>query len=146
MTASEKTELAGIGVVTVVLFLIHPLLPEHMELGYVLVSLGLLFLLQSLLRDLWILSQKKNKPDPTKQGRFMCLESIIGFAPLIASALIIVAGWREAIDLPHLFWPLSAAAVMMTCFLIKDWVIDLKALRIRKEKDHINIIFKWNPQ
>lgn len=145
MTTSEKTELVGIGVVAGVVFLMNPMLPENMELGYVLVSLGLLFLVQSLLRDLWILSIKKTTPDQAKQGRFMCLESIIGFVPLIAAVLIISAGWRKAIDLPHLFWPLGAAVVMMICFLIKDWVIDLKALRIRKEKDHINIIFKWNP-
>ena len=145
MTSLEKTELAGMGVITGVVFLLNPLLPNRMELGYVLVSFALLFLLQSLLRDLWILSIKKPKSGKAKQGRFMCLESVIGFVPLIAAVLIIAAGWRKAIDLPHLFWPLGAATIMMTCFLIKDWVIDLKALRIRKETDHINIIFKWNP-
>lgn len=144
MKMSDKKELMWIAGAAVALFILNPLLPERMEIGYVLVSLTLLFLIQSLIRDLRILFRRESTNAEAEAGRFTCLESVVGFTPLIAAVVLIAAGWRERVDLPRLFWPLAGTAVMLSCFMIKDFVIDLKTLRVRKHPDHVNMVFRWN--
>lgn len=146
MTTLEKRELLGIIIVTIALGAINGMLPKRLEIGYLLVALALLFLIQSLIRDLVILATQRKDSGNSVQGRFMCVESIVGFVPLVISILIISIGQRQEIALHQLFWPTAGLLIMLTCFLIKDWVVDLKNLRIRKEKNHINIVFKWNPR
>lgn len=144
MKKSDKRELLWIAGAAVDLFVLNPLLPQRMEMGYVLVSLTLLFLIQSLIRDLRILFRQERPNAEAEAGRFTCLESVVGFAPLIAAVVLIAAGSRDRVELPGLFWPLAGTAVMLSCFMIRDYVIGLKTLRVRKHPDHVNMVFRWN--
>jgi hypothetical protein len=144
MSGKVNREWTVIGAVIVLTALASSRLPAQMEAGYILVSLALVFLIQSLIRDLLILSEKKASEEAQRVARCICLESSIGFIPIIVAAILISAGLRTPVDLPIWFWPSAVGTTLLLCFLIRDYVIDLKTGRLRREKDHVNIVFKWN--
>jgi len=143
MKKIEKGELGWIGFAVVLIAVLRHRLPTQLEAAYMLTALTLLFLAQSLIRDLWLMYSRKGQAGESKKLRCFCVESVVGFVPIILAAALIGLGIRPQIAVSASIWPLAAAFVMALGFLIKDYVIDLRTLKVRKEKDHINIIFKW---
>lgn len=74
------------------------------------------------------------------------METFLGFAPLILAIMLISAGFRSPMELPAAFWPAAVLLVMVLSYIVKDLVIDLKTLQVRRHPNHMNIIFKWNPE
>ena len=143
MKKIEKGELGWIGFAVVLIAVLRHRLPTQLEAAYMVTALTLLFLAQSLIRDLWLMYSRKGQAGESKKLRCFCVESVVGFVPIILAAALIGLGIRPQIAVSASIWPLAAAFVMALGFLIKDYVIDLRTLKVRKEKDHINIIFKW---
>lgn len=142
MKTADKTELvlAACVVATSAFFRQH--LPQRMELGYFVLALGLLFLVQTLLRDLWLLFRlRKMDRESMPAAPCMCLESAIGFIPVITALILLSAGASHPIHLPPWAWPLGAAIVLLTGFGLKDYVFEWGPWRIRKDPDHINLRF-----
>jgi hypothetical protein len=70
----------------------------------------------------------------------MCAESTIGMTGIIAGVAILGVGINY---LSQLGWYILFMVVMTIGFLIKDYVIEWNPFHLRKDKDHINIVFTW---
>jgi hypothetical protein len=132
-----------IALATMATAVLHQRLPPRMEAGYFILALGLLFLAQSLIRDLWILSRKREVSKPQRAVRCMCLETGVGIVPVIVSAILMFGGFSRPVTIPSWAWMLSIPATMLTCFWLKDYVFEWNPWRIRRDDDHTNIIFTW---
>lgn len=142
MKASEKTELALIAAVVTTAVLFNRYLPPRIESGYLILVLGLLFLFQTLLRDLWLLFRQRSRSrDSMPVANCMCLEAGIGFVPVVASGILLWGGFSRVLNISVWAWTGAVAGVLLTGFWLKDYVIELRPLRIRKDPDHINFIF-----
>ncbi|MEE9369026.1 MAG: hypothetical protein V3V05_09200 [Pontiella sp.] len=142
MQVAHKTELGLIALVTGFAILFQRHLPDQMESGYFILTLGLLFLFQTLLRDLWLLSrQRKILRSSMKAAKCMCLESGIAFVPVIASALLIIGGFSQIISIPPFVWLITIPTILLFDFRLKDYVFEWNPFRIRRDPDHVNILF-----
>ena len=144
MRTSEKTELSLSAAVTVFIALCRDFLPNRMESGYFILSLGILFLVQTLLRDIWLMYRLRSTPRSSMPGaRCMCLESAIGFIPVIAAAALLFSGLSRPVSIPAWAWPTGTAVILAAGFFLKDYVFEWKPFRIRKAPNHINLTFSW---
>jgi hypothetical protein len=145
MTIAEKIELALIPVLGVSIWLMGAELPASVSTGALLLGVSILLLLQSLIRDLWLLTKQRRATPPSsrREARCMCVESAVGATGVTVGLMVLGSG----IDLvaPINGWNLSclAAVVMVIGFVIKDYVLEWKPFRIRRDKDHVNIVFTW---
>ncbi len=145
MKLAEKTELVLISMVVAGIAVFNGQLPARMQSGYFILTLGLLFLFQALLRDLWLLLRMRKTPrDSMPQASCMCLEAGIGFIPVIVAAVLVGGGYSRAVDLSALAWIGAVAVVLLIGLWLKDYVFELRPFRIRRDPDHINFIFSLN--
>ena len=145
MNIVEKTELLVIGFVVVLIGFIQAELPSSMPISYLVLYGAALLLLQSLLRDFWYLFQSRGKESieskVTIQG--MCLESTVGGFGIVLGVVLSLAGLTINVMMLGWFWLVLVAAVLALGFLIKDLVIEWSPCRVRRDKNHMNIIFSW---
>lgn len=142
MKKSEKVELGLILLTVASVFAVSGHLPRQAEAGYVVLALGLVFLVQTLLRDLWLIYRmRRQKRSELPAVRCVCLESGMGFLPVIAAAILIPFGFALEVTLAPWFWPAAVLLTLLAGLGLKDFVIDLKPFRIRRDPDHINYRF-----
>jgi hypothetical protein len=146
MTKTEKIELALIPVLGIGIWLMAPLLPDRIGVGKLLLWSSALLLLQSLIRDLWLLARHKSylEPESLKKARCMCVESTLGATGIVAGIIILGSGVDRLVTMNGWRWLLLVMLVMATGFLIKDFVVEWGPLRFRRDKNHMNIVFTWN--
>ena len=146
MTIAEKIELAIIPVLATGFCLMSPSLPEQVSVGELLLWTSALLLLQSLVRDLWLLARQKHnlEPGPLKKARCMCVESTLGATGIVAGIIILGSGIDRLVTMNEWSWGLLVMLVMATGLLIKDFVVEWGPLRFRRDKNHMNIVFTWN--
>lgn len=145
MTHIEKVELLLIALTGISIGSISTYLPKSVGFGRLLLAVSALLLLQSLIRDIWSLIQQKHvKKTETKTiMRCMCVESTIGITGVVIGIMMLGSGFERSLALKDWAWSIVAVAVLLLGFLIKDYVMELKPFRLRKNKDHHNIIVKW---
>jgi len=145
MTKTEKIELALIPVLGIGIWLMAPLLPDRIGAGKLFLWTSALLLLQSLIRDLWILARHKHNVEtgPFNKVRCMCVESTVGATGIIAGIIILGSGVDLLMIMNGLSWGLLVMLVLATGLLIKDFVVEWGPLRFRREKNHMNIVFTW---
>jgi hypothetical protein len=145
MTVAEKVELGLLPALAVASWLIAPILPSHVGIGELLVGGSALLLFQSLVRDLWLLASSKRKPkaNPERVARCMCVESTVGTTGIVIGFLLLNWKLGKQVAIERWGWSLLAILFLGAGFLIKDYVLELKPWRIRKDKDHVNIIVRW---
>jgi hypothetical protein len=145
MSLAEKVELTLIVAGAVVFYALAPVLPKHVTLGNLLLGASALLLLQGLLRDLWLLAKTKRKPpqNPPRTASCMCVESIIGITGVLAGLILVGCGIAVTVPMGRPGWCLFALLALGTGFFIKDYVVEFKPWRIRRDKDHVNIIVRW---
>ena len=146
MTKIEKFELALIPVLGIGIWLMAPLLPDRIGVGKLMLWSSALLLLQSLIRDLWLLAKLKHnvEPGPLKKARCMCVESALGATGIVAGIIILGSGVDRLVTMNGWTWGLLVTLVLATGFLIKDFVVEWSPLRFRRDKNHMNIVFTWN--
>ena len=110
--------------------------PISIRASYVLLGLGALLLLQSLLRDLCILWQRRHVETvgATHSGQYFCVESAVGLLGVVCGGLLLASRFDSAIKLDHNTLSGMTLAVLCTGFLIKDWVIQANPWRIGREQ------------
>jgi len=144
MKRAEKVELLVILSFAAGVSLLSDRLPSQIETGYLVLSLGLVFLFQTLLRDLWLMWKQREISRASMPGAAcMCLESSVGFIPVIVAGVLLFSGLSQPVAFSGLAWGLGVTIIMLFGFLLKDYVIELNPLRIRKDPDHINMRFVW---
>lgn len=133
-----------IPVTAMAIWFLIPVLPHTLPTGQLLLYASALILLQSLARDLWLLSRKSRAQDKNrKAARCMCIESTVGATGVIAGGVLLGAGVGQPVSMSGWSWPVLSVLVLGTGFLVKDYILEWSPWRIRRDKDHMNIVFTW---
>ena len=145
MTKAEKIELALIPLLGAGFWCMAPLFPDQASFGRLLLWISALLLLQSLVRDIWLLARQKRNLEPAlpKKARCMCVESTAGTTGIVAGIIILGSSVDRLLAMNGWSWGLLVMLVMATGLLIKDFVIEWGPLRFHRDKDHMNIVFTW---
>ena len=145
MSTLEKFELALIPVIGLVVGLLVPALPRAINAGYLLLTMSAILLLQSLLRDLFLLASVKKSSQPQmNKVRCMCLESTVGITGIVVGAGLFGLGVDAAIMLQNWSGSVLVLIILGTGFGIKDFILETNPWRVRQDKNHMNIIVTWN--
>jgi hypothetical protein len=145
MSRTERVELGLITVVTVSFFLVAGMMPERVSIGNLLLGAAAIVLLQSLVRDVWLLAKARRKP-PTNAPRVkqcMCLESTVGITGVVVGIITVMCRVGMTAPMGRWTWAAFVLVSLGTGYLMKDYVVELKPWRIRRDKDHLNIIVRW---
>jgi hypothetical protein len=145
MTIAEKIELALIPAFGIGVWLIAPGLPDNVGVGQLLLATSAFLLFESLIRDLWLLirDRRVKKSSPRRKDRCMCIESTVGATGVIVGLVLPGSGMDYPVTMNNWTWSLLVITIMILGFMIKDYVVELGPIRVRRDKDHMNIIFTW---
>lgn len=143
MTSAERFELFCAPLAAAAAWLAWPALPHRVAVGWLLLAASALLLLQSLLRDLWLLRAGRGRAAEQRTASAMCIESLVGMAGVVAGALASLAAATTTVELSRLAFALGVFAVVVAGFLLKDWVVERRPWRLRREPDHLNLIVRW---
>ena len=145
MTTAERIELALIPLVGVAVWLIAERLPAQIGIGSLLLAGSVLLLLQGLIRDLWLLFKRRqdSQTGPRKEALCMCVESTVGVTGVVAGLIVLGSAADSTLFLGRTLWSILAVAVLIIGFAIKDFVFEWQPFRIRRDKDHVNLVFSW---
>jgi len=145
VTIDNKVEPVIIAITGFVVYFAADLFPQQLGIARLFLYLAALLLLQSLLRDLWILSRRSsNNVMPTKKASCLCLESVVGIIGIVIGALFFGFGFDQAVSIKPWAWSVMLTFVLGFGFLIKDYVLQWRPWRIYQDKDHRNIVVVWN--
>ena len=145
MTSAEKIELAMIPVLSGLIASLADHLPQVVDLGNLVLTASGLLLFQGLIRDLWLLAKAKRepKPDAIQKTRCICLESTVGMSGIVIGLVLLGAGLDWPIIMANWSWCLLVALTTIIGFAMKDYVVEWMPFRLRKDADHMNIVFTW---
>ncbi len=149
MEIAEKFELGLIIIVAIGIRAAGILLPDQIRLGSLLLGASALLLFQSLIRDLWLLAKARRTAatiPPRRVARCMCVESTMGISGVAIGLITLACGIGTQVSMGKWCWSGIALLVFGTGFLIKDYVLESNPFRIRRDKDHVNIIVRWKKQ
>lgn len=145
MNRAEIVELTLIPVLGTGFWWIAAKLPEHIELGRLMLGASALLLFQSLIRDLWLLAKARRNPQPSppRVARCMCVESMVGITGIVVGLTLF--GWRigKPVSMGRWNWSIIVMLVMGAGFVMKDYVLETKPWRLRRDPNHLNIIVRW---
>ena len=145
---ADKLELGIIIFVSIGLYLLDVGAPSQVYFGLGVVWLAAIIFIQSLIRDLSIMARKsashrKTTKQKVSESRCLCMESVVGIGVLLIGFLLIFAGNATLISVDGILKSVIVFVVLVLGFSIRNLVVFLKPLRIRSEKEHMNIIVKW---
>ena len=145
MTTAEKIELVLIPILGLSIWLMATELPASVSVGTLLLGASVILLLQSLIRDLWLLAKQKRATllIPRREGRCMCVESTVGFTGVAVGLVVLGSGIDWSVSMEGWNWCFLVVLVMAIGFAIKDYLFEWSPFRIRRDKDHVNIVFTW---
>lgn len=145
LNASEWIEVALIALVGAGFWFAGAVLPEQMGLGQLLLGASALLLFQSLLRDLWLLAKarRKTQTTPPRVAKCMCVESMVGLTGIAIGLALFSWPIGKPVSMGRSSWSAFPILVLAAGFVIKDYVLEAKPWRLRRDKDHVNIIVKW---
>jgi hypothetical protein len=145
MTITEKIELALVPLAGAMTWMLGDLLPAETGIGSLLLASSGLLLIQGLFRDLWLLS-RRNSVEPQGEQHTtlcMCVESTVGVTGVVAGLIVLGTAVDWPLHISPLLWSLLAMAVLAVGFAIKDLIFEWRPFRVRRDKDHLNIVFSW---
>ena len=145
MTTAEKSEIALIPLAGACAWLAGTWLPQDIGVGSLLLASSVLILLQGLLRDLWLLSQRKAAQQSGERQEIlcMCVESTVGVTGVVAGLIILGSALNRPVPMTPWLWSLLAITVLVVGFAVKDLIFEFRPFRVRRDKDHLNIVFSW---
>jgi len=73
----------------------------------------------------------------------MCIESTVGATGVVMGAILSGAGIGQPVSMTEWTWSVLVVLVLSGGFLMKDYVLEWSPWRIRRDKDHMNIVFTW---
>lgn len=145
MTLTEKVEIALIALAGVASWFAAGWLPADISVGALLLGASVLLLGQGLVRDLWLLSRRKQgeQRGVRREALCMCMESTVGATGVVAGLVVLGSAIDSTLSTSPLLVSAVAIGVLVLGFAIKDLILDFRPFRIRREKDHLNIVFSW---
>lgn len=145
MTAAEKIELALIPAAGVISWTTAERVATQISSGALLLGASVLLLLQGLIRDLWLISQRSRQSQigTPQEALCMCVESTVGVTGVIAGLIILGSTIDSQLSVSPLLISFITLGVLIIGFAIKDLIFEFRPFRIRRDKDHVNIVFSW---
>ena len=144
MRTQEWVELALIAALVIAVYLFATtLLGAQLTIGRLTLYLSALLLGQSLVRDLYLITQKSEAHGEPAAAQCMCIESTVGGLGIVVGALLMLLLTDGLVTLSPGAWTAAVLVTLLVGFFIKDYVFGWNPWRIEKDRDHINIIFKW---
>jgi len=145
MTRAEWIELSLVAFVAAASSQTAQFLPAAIPLWQIVLGLAALLLAQSLVRDVVIvIRQRREKSNvPKKIARCLCLESTVGATGMAAGAAVASLGVTRQFTVSPWEISIAVAATMILGLVIKDLVISWEPPRVRREKDHVNLLVRW---
>ena len=145
MTTAERIELALIPFVGVAVWLTAARLPGQIGIGPLLLAASVLLLFQGLIRDLWLLFKRRQDSQigARREALCMCVESTVGLTGIVAGLILLGSAADLTLLVGRTLWSILAVAVLAIGFAIKDLVFEWRPFRIRRDKDHVNLVFSW---
>jgi len=145
MTPAEKLEIALIPVIGAVSGLMAGWLPTRISIGALLLGASVLLLAQGLIRDLWLISRRKQESQNgvRQEALCMCVESTVGVTGVVAGLVILGSAIDSKLSASPLLISVLAMGVLVLGFAVKDLILELRPFRIRRDEDHLNIVFSW---
>jgi len=141
---AKKIEIVLILIVGLGFLLAGRILPHETGLGNILIGASALLLLQSLVRDLWLLIRQRRSPQQAtgRVARCMCVESTLGATGVFAGTILLGTGIDRVVVMSNWAWSVLALAVMILGLAMKDYVFEWSPWKLYQDKDHLNIVFK----
>jgi hypothetical protein len=145
MTRAEQLELALVPLLGVAAGLLGNRLSASVTVGALLLAASCLLLLQGLVRDLWRLSQRRREvtSGPVRTALCLCAESTVGVAGVVAGLALLGSPIGAAVPLNPMIAGGLTAGVLAFGFAIRDLVVEARPFRIRRERDHLNLVVGW---
>ena len=145
MTVAEKVELALIPLVGVAIWNYPGPLPGIVGVGSLLLTASVLLLVQGLVRDLWLLLKRRrqSRAGARREALCMCVESTVGVTGVVAGLILAGTAVDATLHVSQSRWGILASMVLAIGFAIKDFVFEWRPFRIRRDKDHVNLVFSW---
>ena len=69
--------------------------------------------------------------------------STVGATGIVVGAILLGSGITRSFVMDDWIWSVLVMLIMGVGFLIKDYVLEWNPWRIRRDKDHMNIVFTW---
>lgn len=144
MSKLERLELAAIVVLASAIWFGAQRFSSHISAANLVLLFSGLLLLQSLIRDLSILFIRRNiAHTPSRTVRCMCVESTVGVTGVLLGVSLIGLGVSATIAMDQIRWTLVFFITTGIGFLVKDLIFQWCPWKVRREKDHLNIVFSW---
>jgi len=145
MVTAARIELVLVTVTVSVLAMVVRQWPINLPVGQFILVLSVIFLLQTLLRDIWLLLKRNLYPqrNDARKGQCFCLESVVGLSGVCIGLGLLLANLGYSIELSSTAWLVSIMTIMLACYWLRDYVFSWKPWRIYKDPDHANIILAW---
>lgn len=145
LSPAEKVELAAIPVVATLTAWFAPRPSLRLELGEFIAGAALLVLVQGFFRDLWLLRQARRQTNttPPAEAACMCVESVLGLTGIVAGVAFVGLGFDRPVALSPGALTALVATTMIAGYLLKDFVFGWSPWRIRREKNHAQLIVRW---
>lgn len=113
------------------------LLPESLPASAVFRNAGVVMLLQSLARDVYLLASGRAAAagGTPRRGWFVCVESVLGLGLVMQGLLLWALGTQARIALPPAAWALTALMWWVIGYAVRDVVFE-----VRRDPDHLNLL------
>jgi hypothetical protein len=143
MTLAEKTELGVIVAISGFTLWAAPQLPWKLRLGNLLLICAVTMLVQSLIRDIYrLIQRRRHRSDDTRiYARCICAESVVGLGTVAAGLLVLVSGWNRDVVMSCSTWCVSILVSLTAGFALKDLVVQWNPWRVYRVADHGQIVF-----
>ncbi|MDP6356869.1 MAG: hypothetical protein QF473_17290 [Planctomycetota bacterium] len=147
MSRIERTEAILIAMCVPAVGVSAAYIPQQIRLDNFVLTLAVLLLIQTLVRDIYLIRQLKHQPKRVELEpmRCICLESVIGVTGVIIGLTLLLTRSNHVLYVSPISWSIAAFIVMAIGFLIKDLILEMGPWRIRRDRDHLNIVFAWRP-
>ncbi len=132
-----RVELALVAAAVVVTGLLSPRLPRNASLGDLLMVAAVVIFVQSLGRDLVRLRRARAGGSSASQVTCVCVESTVGLSAVVAGIALSLFWAPVRVPMAPAVWPLALAILALSGTLSRELVLDWRALRIRREPDHL---------
>ena len=73
----------------------------------------------------------------------MCVESTVGVTGVVAGLIVLGSTIDSKLSASPLLISILAIGTLAFGFAVKDLIFEFRPFRIRRDKDHLNIVFSW---
>ena len=135
-----RIEIAAIAMVLGLVWILP--LPDRLDLGYLVLVLAVVFLLQSLVRDVCLLvaMRRGRLVIPVQEKPAFCLESILGVIGVLVGIYLALSHSHGSVEVSSLGWMLGLGLTMTAGFLLRDTVVQWRPFSVYRDPGHLNYI------